>query len=43
MHNWVIELANGHAVAPDEGRATKYPVRIKDGVISLRLAARLVT
>ncbi|HIJ44276.1 MAG TPA: nitrite reductase small subunit NirD [Rhodospirillaceae bacterium] len=43
MHNWVIELANGHAVAPDEGRATKHPVRIKDGVISLRLAARLVT
>ena len=43
MHNWVIELANGHAVAPDEGRATKYPVRIKDGVISLRLAANLVT
>ena len=43
MHNWVIELANGHAVAPDKGCATKYPVRIKDGIISLHLAARLVT
>jgi nitrite reductase (NADH) small subunit len=40
LHNWAIELANGKAVSPDEGCATKYPVRIKDGVISLQLAAR---
>ncbi len=37
LHNWAIELANGTAVAPDKGCATKYPARIKDGVISLQL------
>ncbi len=43
LHNWVIELANGKAVSPDEGCATKYPVRIKAGVISLQLSTRLIT
>ncbi len=42
LHNWAIELASGKAVAPDEGCATKYPVRIKDGAILLQLAANLV-
>lgn len=37
LHNWAIELAKGNAVAPDKGCATRYPVRIKDGVISLHL------
>ncbi len=40
LHNWVIELANGKAVPPDEGCATKYPVRIKNDVISLRLETK---
>jgi nitrite reductase (NADH) small subunit len=39
LHNWAIELVNGKAVSPDEGCATKYPVRIKDGAISLLLAS----
>ncbi len=39
MHNWAIELSTGSAVAPDEGCAKSYPVEIKDGVISLHLAA----
>ncbi|HJN22665.1 MAG TPA: nitrite reductase small subunit NirD [Rhodospirillales bacterium] len=43
LHNWIIELASGKAVAPDQGGAGKYPVRIKDGVISLQLAKSLVT
>ncbi|HJP34384.1 MAG TPA: nitrite reductase small subunit NirD [Gammaproteobacteria bacterium] len=42
LHNWAIELVNGKAVAPDEGCATKYPVRIKGGVISLQLAVGLI-
>jgi len=48
LHNWVLELANGEAVAPDEGCATHYPVRQENGriwlglnnVISLPIAAR---
>ncbi|AWK84904.1 nitrite reductase small subunit NirD [Azospirillum thermophilum] len=40
LHNWVIELATGEAVAPDEGCAGHVPVRIEGGVISLALAAR---
>ncbi len=43
LHNWAIELAHGKAVPPDQGCATKYPVRIKDGVISLRLATHIIT
>ena len=43
LHNWAIELANGKAVPPDEGCATKYPARIKDGVISLQLTAGPIT
>lgn len=43
LHNWAIELANGKAVPPDEGCATKYPVRIKDGGFSLQLATSLIT
>jgi len=29
MHNWCIELINGEAVAPDEGCAPTYPVKIE--------------
>ncbi len=39
LHNWVIELGDGQAVAPDEGCATRYPTRLEDGVIHLFLAA----
>ena len=31
LHNWVIELENGQAVAPDEGCTGVYPVKIEAG------------
>ncbi len=37
LHNWVIELVSGTAIAPDEGCATKYPARVKNGIFSLQL------
>ncbi|HEB79174.1 MAG TPA: nitrite reductase small subunit NirD [Rhodospirillales bacterium] len=41
LHGFVIELASGAAVEPDEGCAERYQVRIKGGVISLFLEAGL--
>lgn len=37
LHNWVIDLATGEAVAPDEGCAGHIPVKIDGGVVSLGL------
>lgn len=37
LHNWVIELGSGSAIAPDEGCVKTYRVRIKDGHVSLCL------
>ncbi|HFQ91600.1 MAG TPA: nitrite reductase small subunit NirD [Chromatiales bacterium] len=37
LHNWVIELENGQAVAPDEGCTGVYPVRIEAGKVLLGL------
>lgn len=37
LHNWVLELADGSAVAPDEGCATTYPVRLEEGRVLLQL------
>jgi nitrite reductase (NADH) small subunit len=37
LHNMVIELETGAAVAPDEGVATKVPVKIENGRILLQL------
>lgn len=42
LHNWAINLSNGEAVAPDEGCAKKFPVRIVDGTISLQLEVKPV-
>lgn len=39
LHNWVIELADGNAVAPDEGCAGVVPARVVDGRILLRVFA----
>ena len=36
LHNWVMELDTGKAVAPDEGQAITYPVKVEDGVISVQ-------
>ena len=33
LHDWVIELPSGTAVAPDEGRVVTYAVRLEDGVV----------
>jgi len=35
LHNWNIELDSGDAVAPDEGCAASYPVKIEAGKIYL--------
>ena len=48
LHNWVLELESGQAVAPDVGCATRYPVRLENGrlwlglnnVVSLAATAR---
>ena len=37
LHNWVIELATGEAVAPDEGRTGHVPVRVEGRSVSLAL------
>lgn len=37
LHNWKIELESGGAVAPDEGCAASYPVRIEAGIVYLAL------
>ena len=39
LHNWSIHLDTGEAVAPDEGCAARYPVRIENGRIFLSLLA----
>ncbi len=31
MHNWNVELDSGCAVAPDQGCAREFPVRVEDG------------
>lgn len=35
LHNWVIGLADGQAVAPDEGCVRRYAVRAEEGTILL--------
>lgn len=37
LHNWVLELADGQAVAPDEGCAASYSVKVEDGKVLLSL------
>ena len=37
LHDWRIHLDSGEAVAPDEGCAASYPVRIEDGNVYLSL------
>ncbi|WJW76173.1 nitrite reductase small subunit NirD [Thiohalobacter sp. IOR34] len=38
LHDWKISLETGEAVAPDEGCAARFPVRVEDGVIFLALS-----
>ncbi len=37
LHNWNIELGSGCAVAPDQGCAQKFSVRVEDGTVFLDL------
>lgn len=39
LHDWVIELKTGTAVAPDEGRTATHRVRIESGVVWLVVTA----
>lgn len=36
LHNWIIELESGEAVAPDVGCSPSYPVRVEQGRILLQ-------
>jgi len=38
LHNWVINLADGCAVLPDEGACGAIPVKIENGEIYIGLA-----
>jgi nitrite reductase (NADH) small subunit len=37
LHNWVLELETGLAVAPDEGKAKTWPARVEDGMVYVEL------
>jgi len=37
LHNWVIELESGNAVAPDVGCARHHEVRVTHGVVFLEV------
>jgi len=39
LHNWVIELESGNAVAPDVGCAHRHEVRVAHGVLFLEVEA----
>ena len=39
LHNWVIELETGQAVAPDVGCVGHYPVRTENGRVLLLLSS----
>ena len=39
LHNWNIELESGEVVAPDEGCAASFPVKVEAGVVFLSLEA----
>lgn len=37
LHSWCIGLADGKALAPDEGETSRYPVQIRSGVLFLNI------
>ncbi|MFO1188916.1 MAG: nitrite reductase small subunit NirD [Alphaproteobacteria bacterium] len=39
LHEWMIDLGSGMAVAPDDGATASYPVQIEAGLVMLRLDA----
>jgi nitrite reductase (NADH) small subunit len=36
LHNWVIDLQTGEAVAPDQGRTACHAVKVEDGNVWLK-------
>jgi nitrite reductase (NADH) small subunit len=42
LHNWVIDLDSGQAVAPDEGCTQSFPVRLEAGRVFLGLPQETV-
>jgi nitrite reductase (NADH) small subunit len=38
LHNWVIGLEDGNAAPPDTGCAGRYPMKVEDGVVYLRIS-----
>lgn len=42
LHNWTIELASGQAVAPDQGCATRFDVRLHGDRVLLEARALAV-
>lgn len=40
LHNWVVELASGEAVAPDTGCTAAHRVLVADGVIRLLISGK---
>ena len=41
LHNWVIELESGEAVAPDVGCANHFPVRLDGDTVLLSLSRKV--
>ncbi len=39
LHNWVVGLEDGQAVAPDQGCVARYPVKVENGRVRLFLDA----
>ena len=35
LHNWGVELIDGHAIAPDEGQVDSFAVKIVDGEVHI--------
>jgi nitrite reductase (NADH) small subunit len=38
LHGWLVELASGHAVAPDQGCVKRHEARVDAGKVLIRLA-----
>ena len=37
LHGWKLRLDSGEAVAPDQGCARRYPIRIESGTVLLEI------
>ncbi len=35
LHNWTIQLTDGHATAPDEGCTPRFAVKVEGGIVYL--------